>query len=94
MLLSGESLHDRYEEVRAYAVGRRPSEALPRGLALILGRGVPDWMNALSHVLPVEGARFHKANGETVLPPEGLRSQVTVVLARMAITLAKESPSC
>lgn len=90
MLLLVESLRNRYEELRAYAAGRRPSAALPQGLALILGRGVPDWMNTWSHILPVEKARFHKANAQAALPPEGLRSQVTVVLARMAIESTKE----
>ncbi len=90
MLLLSESLRDRYEEVRAYAVGKRSSVSPPEGLALILGRGVPDWMKTWSHVLPAERARFPKANGEAALPPEGLRSQLTVVLARMAIECTKE----
>lgn len=94
MILLGESLRNLYEELRAYVAGRRSSVTLPEGLALILGRGVPDWMNTWSHILPAEKARFPKANGEAALPPESLRSQVTVVLARMAITLAKEPLSC
>jgi hypothetical protein len=90
----GESLRSRYEELRAYAEGRRSSTSQPEGLALVMGRGVPDWMNTWSHVLPAEKARSPKANAETALPSEGLRSQLTVMLARMAMTLAKEPLSC
>ena len=77
-----------------YATGRSFSTVLPEGLALILGRGVPDWMNTWSHILPAERVRLPKAKAETVLPPDTIRSQMTVVLARMAIKSAGEALSC
>lgn len=91
-------MRNRYEEVRAYAAGTRASTVLPEGLALILNRGVPDWMNTWSHILPAERARFPKAEAEAeaegALPPDALRSQVTVMLARMAIKSAEEPALC
>ena len=94
MIPFGENLRNRYEEVRAYAAGTSASTVLPEGLALILGRGVPDWMNTWSHILPASRAPFPKAKVEGELPPDALRSQVTVVLARMAIKSAEEPALC
>ena len=87
-------MRNRYEEVRMYATGRSFSTALPEGFALILGQGVRDWMNTWAHILPAERVRFPKAKMETVLPPEIIRAQMTVVLARMAIKSAGKTLSC
>ena len=97
MLLFGEDLRDRYEEARACAIGLRPCASKPEGLALILSRGVPDWMNTWSHILPANKsrspeAREAKMNGD--LPPEDLRPQITRVLVRMAIRRTEEAVAC
>lgn len=93
-----ENLRNRYEDVRAYAAGTSASTVLPEGLALILGRGVPDWMNTWSHILPASQARFPKVNAKaeagSALPPDALRSQLTVMIARMAIKSAEEPALC
>ncbi|MCD4707739.1 MAG: hypothetical protein K8S62_08370 [Candidatus Sabulitectum sp.] len=94
MIQFREKLRNRYEEVRVYSTGRSCPTVLPEGLALILGRGVPDWMNTWSHIFPIDRVRYSKAKAEAVLPPDTISSQMTVVLARMVINSVEEPVSC
>jgi hypothetical protein len=94
MIQLREKLLNCYEAVRVYAIGRNNSTVLPEGLALIMARGIPDWMNTWSHVLPANKAKRPKAKAEAVEPLNSIRSQMTVVLARMVINSVADAVSC
>ncbi len=79
---------DRYEDVRAYAFGRRGG-ALPQGVALLLRRGVPDWLQAWRQqpaTAPV--ARPVAITGPPLGLSPGLRVEVALVLSTMALQVA------
>ena len=74
---------DRYEELRAYAQGGRAG-ALPQGLALVLGRGLPAWMEAWHRHAPSRPAPAPVAAARSG-PRDGLPAEVALVLADMAL---------
>jgi hypothetical protein len=71
-----------YEALRAQATGELPA-ATPRGLALFLAAGFPDWMMAWAPLAPTvrrtPTASHHRA------PPVGLGGEVVQLLTEMAL---------
>jgi len=79
-------LVDHYEQLRSEALlqpaGRQPAP----GLALLLGRGMTEWMRAWSPCLP-------KLEAKTMLPsvpsppyPLEVRAQITILLAGIILS--------
>ena len=86
MLNRGDSLCEQYEALRAQATGECPGIATPRGLALLLRRGMPGWMSAWSECVPVTSTTVpmstnDKGNGLL----NSLHSEVAVLLVSMAL---------
>ncbi len=72
--------------MRAYALGDRAAGALHQGLALMLRRGMPAWLEAWRCSTPsrLEALPAPVAAAREV-PIGGLRAEVTLVLAGMAL---------
>ncbi len=70
---------DRYEELRAYAFGGRLTGALPQGLALVLRRGLPAWLQAWQRCVPDRLAPAPQAPARSLVP------DVALVLADMVL---------
>ena len=95
MLHTDNNLCEHYEELRAQATGEYRCVATPRGLALLLRRGVPAWMLAWSDCAPVTGitaprSTNDKGNGLLDL----LHSEVAALLVSMALQSQKEVQLC
>jgi len=94
MLNRGNSLCEQYEALRAQATGECPGIATPRGLALLLRRGMTGWMLAWSDCVPVTSTTVpmstnDKGNGLL----NSLHSEVAVLLVSMALQ-AQEVQLC
>jgi hypothetical protein len=95
MLNRGDSLCEQYEALRAQASGECPGIATPRGLALLLRRGMPDWMTAWSDCAPVTRTTAPMSTddkGNRLL--NSLHSEVAILLASMALQAQKEVQLC
>ncbi len=80
-----DALAERYEELRAQVLDMKGGRGL--GLALFLGRGMAAWMEAWASCVP-EGQSTERptppaSSGGSL--PEGLRGEVALVLAGMAL---------
>jgi hypothetical protein len=94
MLNNGNGLCEHYEALRAQATGECPGSATPRGLALLLRRGMPGWMLAWLDCVPVArttATRTTNDKGTGLL--DSLHSELAVLLANMALQ-AQEVQSC
>ncbi len=79
-----------YEALRAQATGQLPT-VTPRGLALFLVAGLPDWMKAWSPLAPaVPKTRATPPHQE---PPVGLGGEVVQLLTEMALGCQRRSTS-
>ena len=80
--LAAGDLTPAYEALRAQATGQLPA-VTPRGLALFLATGFPDWMKAWTPLAPTKPltptASHHRA------PPVGLGGEVVHLLTEMAL---------
>lgn len=83
--MSADGLAERYEEVRAYAVGAVPGAA-PRGLALLMRRGVPAWVGAWASCAPACSLRVGPGSGG--LGTTGARTQAELVMALVTMALS------
>jgi hypothetical protein len=95
MLNRGESLCEQYEALRAQATGECPGIATPRGLALLLRRGMPGWMTAWLDCVPVTRTTAPMSTddkGNRLL--NSLHSEVAILLASMALHAQKEVQLC
>jgi hypothetical protein len=75
-----------YEALRAQATGQLPATT-PRGLALFLMAGFPDWMKAstpLAPVVPKTPAPHHRQ------PPTRVDGEVVQLLAEMALSCQRK----
>jgi hypothetical protein len=89
-LQAGGDLTPAYEALRAQATGELPA-VTPRGLALFLAAGFPDWMKAwipLAPAVPKTLAALHHLE-----PPLGLGGEVVQVLTEMALGCQSRSTS-
>ena len=81
-LQSAGDLTPAYEALRAQATGQLPA-VTPRGLALFLAAGFPDWMKAWAPLAPTVPqtpiAAHHQAS------PVGLGGEVVHLLTEMAL---------
>lgn len=88
MPVSDGCLVERYEQLRAQALGRWTGSASRLGLTLFLRQGMPAWLDAWSRYTTSEGtdtARTQdKGDTDALLPPEG-QNEVAMVLAGMAL---------
>lgn len=79
-----------YEALRAQATDELPAIA-PRGLALFLAAGFPDWMKAWTPLVPTvpttPAAPHHRA------PAVGLGGEVVQLLTEMAMGCQRRSTS-
>lgn len=71
-----------YEAVRAQAIGQ-PTEASPRGLALILDAGLAAWIGAWSSVAPAGVAKVAPAPVTSAFAPES--AELARMLTEMAL---------
>lgn len=79
-----EELADRYQEMRAFAVGSVPG-VVPHGVALLMRRGVPAWMEAWSlGASPPLPPRKVDA-GPPSSPSVGGRVELVAALVEMAL---------
>ena len=88
-------LCEQYEALRAQATGECPGIATPRGLALLLRRGMPGWMLTWSNCVPVTSTPVSMSTndkGNGLL--NSLHSEVAVLLASMALQAQKEVQLC
>jgi hypothetical protein len=79
-----------YEALRAQATGQLPP-VTPRGLALFLAAGFPDWMKAWSPLAPA--APKIRARPPDREPPLGLGGEVVQLLTEMALGCQRRSTS-
>lgn len=89
-LQAGGDLTPAYEALRAQATGELPA-VTPRGLALFLAAGFPDWMKAwipLAPAVPKTPAAPHHLE-----PPVGLGGEVVQLLTEMALGCQRRSTS-
>ena len=80
-----------YEALRAQATGQLPA-VTPRGLALFLAAGFPDWMKAWSPLAPAV------PKAPSLAPPDGNHrsapgNEVVQVLTEMALGCQRRSTS-
>ena len=95
MLNRGNSLCEQYEALRAQATGECPGIATPRGLALLLRRGMVAWMLAWSDCVPVTRTTVTRTTNDKGTGLLGsLHSEVAVLLASMALQSQKEVQLC
>ncbi|MBI4587440.1 MAG: hypothetical protein HY725_01260 [Candidatus Rokubacteria bacterium] len=79
-----------YEELRRVATGRPPSAGHGVGFALFLRSGMAAWIEACAAVAPPCGApRLPPMQRDQLLPTD-MRGEVTMVLATMALSVARE----
>ena len=89
-LQAGGDLTPAYEALRAQATGE-VAAVTPRGLALFLAAGFPDWMKAwvaLAPAGPKAAAAPHRQE-----PPVGLSGQVVQLLTEMALGCQRKGTS-
>lgn len=79
-----------YEAVRAQAIGQ-PTEASPRGLALILDAGLAAWIMAWSPVASAEVAKVASAPATSALVGES--AELASVLTEMALASRRRCPA-
>lgn len=95
MLNRGDSLCEQYEALRAQAIGGCPGIPMPRGLALLLRRGMPGWMSAWSDCVPVTRTTAPMSTDDKGNRlPDSLHSRVAILLASMALQAQKEVQLC
>jgi hypothetical protein len=87
-LQAGGYLTRAYEALRAQATGELPA-VTPRGLALFLAAGFPDWMKAWTPLAPAvpktPAAPHHRES------PVGLGGEVVQLLTEMALGCQRRS---
>ena len=81
-------LTERYEELRAQAMGKS-GMAAPLGLALFLRRGMPAWLEAWSGCMPPETPGLEPYSVAKPLPDPPC-NEVAVVLAGMILFSCRE----
>ncbi len=88
MPVSDGCLVERYEQLRAQALGRWTGSASRLGLTLFLRQGMPAWLAAWSHFGSPDRAETvqarHYRDVDALLPPDG-QNEVAMVLAGMAL---------
>jgi len=95
MLNNGNGLCEQYEALRSQATGECHGIATPRGLALLLRRGVPGWMSAWSDgVLVTRVTAPMSTNDKGNKLPNSLHSEVAVLLASMALQAQRDIQLC
>jgi len=95
MLNRGNSLCEQYEALRAQATGECPGIATPRGLALLLRRGMVAWMLAWSECAPVTRTTATISTNDKGNEKLGsLHSEVVMLLVSMALQAQEEVQLC
>ncbi len=88
MSVSDGCLIERYEQLRAQAMGRWVGCSSQLGLTLLLRQGLPAWLAAWSRYTPSErtdtAGTQDRGNTGKLLPPDG-QAEVAMVLAGMAL---------
>jgi hypothetical protein len=80
-------LADRYEELRARAMGHGAAADRAMGFALFIRRGMPAWMAAWAQCLPAVSDELPKRRDLVRdLLPYTLRGRVTALLTEMALS--------
>ena len=82
--MGGHELARRYEDLRGWAMGSGATATPTRGLAVLLRRGVPAWMQAWRQFVPVKAS----ASPSPAAPqptPLGAGLEVARVLANMVL---------
>lgn len=79
---SAEDIEAGYEALRTQAMGGRPAES-PRGLALVLTRGLPAWVRAWGAPPPVPPAAVPAADRQVAT--DGIGVEIVRVLTEMVI---------
>ncbi len=82
LLPSPHSVVSAYETLRQQSLGTHLSPHPGHGLALLRTKGVPAWLSAYGRAAPAPSSQKHEP---TVPLPGGLRAELTVILAGMAL---------
>ena len=82
---------ERYEALRAHAVGEGTLAFMPLGLAALRHRGVVAWMEVESRVVEraVAGPVFSVEDAGTISAPTPARSELVSLLASTALLVAE-----
>ncbi|HEY4865424.1 MAG TPA: hypothetical protein VIK45_07925 [Candidatus Dormibacteraeota bacterium] len=78
---SADDLAAGYEALRAAVVGSRPTES-PKGLALLLGQGLPGWIRAWTTPAALRSPAAAMRQAESTAAPS---SELVRLLAEMAL---------
>ena len=79
---------DRYEALRAYALGTAPAGGPVRGLVLLLRHGLPTWLEVSRQAAPLPPAAASEVAAARE-PTEALSGELPAVLAEMALHLVR-----
>jgi hypothetical protein len=79
--LSADDLAAGYEALRAAALGSRPTDS-PKGLALLLGQGLPGWIRACTTPAAPRSPAAATGRAESAPAPS---SEVVRLLTEMAL---------
>jgi hypothetical protein len=81
-------LTERYEALRAYALGTAPAGGLAQGLVVLLRHGLPTWLETWRQAAPVPPAGRSEV-AATQEPAEAIPVELPAVLAEMALHLVR-----
>jgi hypothetical protein len=84
-VLGGHELVRRYEDLRSWALGNAAAASAARGLAVLLRRGVPAWMQAWRQFTQVKPAPSQAPSAPITQTPLGVGLEVARVLANMVL---------
>jgi hypothetical protein len=87
--VSDPALLERYEELRAIALGTAPAMPRGRGLALLMRSGMAAWLRAWSS-LPSSHSRERIVERAARLPATAERPEVVTMLTEMVLSAARE----
>jgi hypothetical protein len=82
--VGGDELAQRYEDLRSWAMGGAATANPARGLAVLLRRGVPAWMQAWRQFAPMKSTSS-LAPSAPHHTPVGVGLEVARVLANMVL---------
>lgn len=82
--MGGHELAQRYEDLRMWAVGSAMATTAARGLAVLLRRGVPAWMQTWRQLTLVKPTPSPTPAAPQP-PPPGVGLEVARVLANMVL---------
>jgi hypothetical protein len=81
---------DRYEDLRAIALGIPEVGLSSRGLALLMHKGMATWMNTWSHLTTEQESTIRPNHRDKPRQPALVHSGLITMLAEMTLSAARE----